>query len=72
VVRWDLTNGICLCHKCHRLFDTYRINRDVLIVEAIGLQHYEYLRENAQDVWSKQYPLAQLTEALAAAKGRAA
>ena len=64
VVRWDTRNGICLCHTCHRLFDTYRIDRFFLILSAIGDAKYERLQQKAQGVWSKEYPLAELSARL--------
>lgn len=64
VTRWDPTNGICLCHRCHRLFDTHRIDREETIVAAIGGLRYANLRLKAQHLWDRQYPLAELTAAL--------
>ena len=71
VVRWDLRNGICLCHTCHRLFDTYRIDRHYLISAALENTVGIDLFTKAQGVWDKQFPLAELTAALAAAKEKA-
>jgi len=64
VVRWSVEppNGICLCHRCHRLFDTHRIDRDDLITWAIGWNEWVALVQKAQGVWDKQYPLAELTK----------
>ena len=67
VVRWDKRNGICLCHSCHRQFDTYKIDREELITQAIGSNPYFYLRYQAQGVWDKQYPLEELTALVKAA-----
>jgi hypothetical protein len=62
VVRWSVMppNGICLCHSCHRLFDTHRIDRQALIHAAIGFREHERLTDYAQGVWSKRYPLEAL------------
>jgi hypothetical protein len=67
VVRWDTTNGICLCHSCHRQFDTYRIDRGHLIEMAIGYGPNLELVVKAMGVWDKQYPLAELTALVKAA-----
>lgn len=54
-VRWNLDNGLCLCHACHRKFDTYAIDRDELILKGIGAERYAALKLEAQKEWNKDY-----------------
>lgn len=70
VTRWliDPPNGIALCHQHHRAFDTYKLDREDLIVRAIGAENYKRLRTIALGVWDRHYPIAELAAALAAAK----
>lgn len=62
VVRWNLDNGICLDWNCHRMFDSHKIDRQDLILEAIGPARYAALIKKAQGVWDKHYPLEELTK----------
>lgn len=68
--RYHVKNGIALCHTHHRAFDTYAIDRDQLIVMAIGVESYEALKLAAQKPWSKEYPVAALRAAIAALRGK--
>lgn len=54
-VRWNLDNGLCLCARCHRLFDSYAIDRDELILKGIGAERYSALKREAMKVWDKDY-----------------
>ena len=67
--RYHVKNGIALCPAHHRAFDTYAIDRDKLIVMAIGVEAYESLKLAAQKPWDKTYPTAALRQAIAALKG---
>lgn len=75
VTRWLVSppNGIPLCHKCHRLFDTWKIDRNALINKYLGGVHrHDWLLEIGRGTWDKHYPLAELTAQLKQAKGEAA
>jgi hypothetical protein len=66
VTRFNVKNGIAMCHTHHRAFDTYALDRDKLIVMAIGVEAYEGLKLAAQKPWSKEYPVAALRAAIKA------
>jgi len=55
VTRWHPHNGLCLCHDCHRKFDTYKIDRGLLVLAAIGAARYAALTKTAQGVWDMSY-----------------
>lgn len=64
--RYHVHNGIALCHAHHRAFDTYALDRDKLIVMAIGVEKYEALKLAAQKPWDKTYPVESLRLAIKA------
>ncbi len=61
-VRHDPQNGIALCRTCHRMFDSYKIDREAFIVSVLGEAEYLALRLRAMTPWSREYPIERLKQ----------
>ena len=46
--RWDLLNGLCLCHACHRRAHNKPVEFTEFVKEYLGLISYQELRERAK------------------------
>lgn len=42
--RWDLENGVCLCHDCHRNYDEHLRLHDEIVEHAIGKESWNNLK----------------------------
>lgn len=56
-VRHDPWNGLALCRPCHRAFDSYKVDREELIIRLIGAEQYAALRLRSTRPWGKDYVL---------------
>lgn len=74
VVRWDPDNADCLCHECHRYFETRPMEYAAFYSDPARINPADpaELERRGNQVWDKDYGpvIVRLKEALAIARAR--